>query len=57
MRPVYGGAGVGVGWGYEILCVLSREGDVGAFMPKYSCLQVCCQSINLKMATKAETCG
>jgi hypothetical protein len=27
---VYGGGGVGVGWGYEISCVLSREGDVGA---------------------------
>ena len=26
-------------------------------MPKYSCLQVCCQSINLKMAIKAETCS
>jgi len=37
--------GVGVGWGYEIWCVLSREGDVGA----------CCQSINLKMAIRAET--
>ena len=26
-------------------------------MPKYSCLQVCCQSINLKMAIRAETCS
>ena len=26
-------------------------------MPKYSCLQVCCQSINLKMAIAAETCS
>ena len=25
--------------------------------PKYSCLQVCCQSINLKMAIRAETCS
>ena len=32
MRPVYGGGGVGVGWGYEISCVLSREGDVGAWV-------------------------
>ena len=24
--------GVGVGWGYEISCVLSREGDVGAWV-------------------------
>ena len=71
--------GVGVGWGYEISCVLSREGDVGAWVllcrpigrvmwvhgyccaslgrPKYSCLQVCCQSINLKMVIRAETCS
>ena len=26
-------------------------------MPKYSCLEVCCQSINLKMAIRAETCS
>ena len=26
-------------------------------MPKYSCLQVYCQSINLKMAIRAETCS
>ena len=26
-------------------------------MPKYSCLQVCCQSVNLKMAMRAETCS
>ena len=26
-------------------------------MPKYSCLQVCCQSIKLKMAIRAETCS
>ena len=26
------GRGVGVGWGYEISCVLSREGDVGAWV-------------------------
>ena len=32
MRLVYGGEGVGVGWGYEISCVLSREGDVGAWV-------------------------
>ena len=25
--------------------------------PKYSCLQVCCQSINLKMAIRAKTCS
>ena len=25
--------GVGVGWGYEISCVLSREVDVGAWVP------------------------
>ena len=24
--------GVGIGWGYEISCVLSREGDVGAWV-------------------------
>ena len=24
--------GIGVGWGYEIWCVLSREGDVGAWV-------------------------
>ena len=24
--------GVGVEWGYEISCVLSREGDVGAWV-------------------------
>jgi len=24
--------GVGVGWGYEILCVLSREGNVSAWV-------------------------
>jgi len=29
---VYGGGGVGVGWGYEISCVWSREGDVGAWV-------------------------
>ena len=32
MRLVYGGGGFGVGWGYEISCVLSREGDVGAWV-------------------------
>jgi hypothetical protein len=32
IRLVYGGGRVGVGWGYEILCVLSREGDVGAWV-------------------------
>ena len=32
MRLVYGGGGLGVGWGYEISCVLSREGDVGAWV-------------------------
>ena len=32
MRLVYGGGGVEVGWGYEISCVLSREGDVGAWV-------------------------
>ena len=32
MCLVYGGGGVGVGWEYEILCVLSREGDVGAWV-------------------------
>jgi len=32
MRLVYGGGGVGVGWGYEISCVLSMEGDVGAWV-------------------------
>ena len=32
MRLVYGGGGVGVGWGYEISCVFSREGDVGAWI-------------------------
>ena len=26
-------------------------------MQKYSCLQVCCQSVNLKMAIRAETCS
>jgi hypothetical protein len=26
-------------------------------MPKYSCFQFCCQSINLKMAMRAETCS
>ena len=30
MRLVYGGGGVG--WGYEISCVLSTEGDVGAWV-------------------------
>jgi len=30
---VEGGWGwMGVGWGYEISCVLSREGDVGAWV-------------------------
>ena len=29
---MYGGGGVGVGWGYKISCVLSREGDVGAWV-------------------------
>ena len=29
---MYGGGGLGVGWGYEIWCVLSREGDVGAWV-------------------------
>jgi len=32
MRLVYGGEGVGVGWWYEISCVLSRKGDVGAWV-------------------------
>jgi hypothetical protein len=32
VRLVYGGGGVGVGSGYEISCVLSREGDVGAWV-------------------------
>ena len=32
MCLVYGGGGLGVGLGYEILCVLSREGDVGAWV-------------------------
>ena len=32
MRLVYGGGGWGFGWGYEISCVLSREGDVGAWV-------------------------
>jgi len=35
------GLGVGVGWGYEISCVLSRECDVGAWVlfrrPKTTC--------------------
>ena len=36
MRFVYAGGGFGVGWGYEISCVLSREGDVGAGLSLYS---------------------
>ena len=32
MRLVYGGGGLGVGWGYKISCVLSREDDVGAWI-------------------------
>ena len=32
MHLVYGGGGVGVGWGYEFSCVLCREGDVGAWV-------------------------
>ena len=32
LRLVYGWRGVGIGWGYEIWCVLSREGDVGAWV-------------------------
>ena len=32
MRLVYGRGGVGVGWGYEISCVLSREGDVSVWV-------------------------
>jgi hypothetical protein len=32
VRLVYGGGRVGVGWGYEISCVLIREGDVGAWV-------------------------
>ena len=31
--------GFGVGWGYEISCVLSREGDVGAWVLYIRCLQ------------------
>ena len=26
------GLGVGVGWGYDISCVLSRDGDEGAWV-------------------------
>ena len=32
MRIVYGGGGLGLDGGYEIACVLSGEGDVGAWV-------------------------
>jgi len=40
--------GVGVGWGYEISCVLSRESDVGAWVPMHP---------HHSMAIRVETCS